>query len=275
MRAGSPQEQGWDIPKSRQGQDPLGSGLGSPCQSQGHRELRVTVSPTRVASGLARAASLGDRAGNRDEEEAETRPCPITEPGGAGAPARVYFWGRIHPPPRLLRSCTTPEPPATGTAPAQRGNNINSKLGGARGARSPSAEGTLDVLGLEERLLHGHGPQALGGAAVPRLARLPRGTGRAGDAGDALLPHGARGTHLPVAWWPLGTWKRWRERGERGGDRVRGWQQCPAWGWGPRRGRGLTWGSRGAAVPHQPHAFLAFLSFGARLTWEREGDGEG
>lgn len=158
-------------------------------------------------------------------------------------------------------------PPRTGTAPAQRGNDINSNGGGHGAHGDPSAEGTLDVFGLEEGLLQGHGAHALCRTAVPRLARLPGGTRGAGDARDALLSHGAWGTHLPVAWWPLGTWKRQRE----GGGRVRGGQRTPVWSWWPWGGRGLTWGSWGAAVPHHAHTFLSFLSFGARLTWRRGG----
>lgn len=47
--------------------------------------------------------------------------------------------------------------------------------------------------------------------------------------------------------------------------------RTPVWGWWPWGGRGLTWGSRGAAVPHHAHTFLSFLSFGAWLTWRRGG----
>lgn len=40
------------------------------------------------------------------------------------------------------------------------------------------------------------------------------------------------------------------------------------------RERELTWGPWWAAVPHQPHPLLPFLSFGTRLPWRRDVNGE-
>lgn len=40
------------------------------------------------------------------------------------------------------------------------------------------------------------------------------------------------------------------------------------------RGWEVTWGSWWATVPHQPHALLPFLSFGTRLPWRRDVNGQ-
>lgn len=146
-----------------------------------------------------------------------------------GSSTAVFRLGRIHLP-YTTHPPTEPDnthTPGTGAAPWKTGARIRAAVGSGGAG---SAEGALGVLGLEEWLLHGQGAHALCWAAVPRFARRPRGTRGTGDAGDALLPHGTWRAHLPIAWWSLGTWGPW-------------------------------W----AAVPHQPHPLLPFLSFGTRL----------
>lgn len=121
MGAGSPQEWGWDIPKTRlalplrQSQDPLGF----PHQSQGHRELKVTVSPTRVASEAARASSLGDTVGTGlgRRRQSPTR-VQSRSREARGHQRRCIFGGRIHPPSQLYNPRA---PPRDGHGPGTAG----------------------------------------------------------------------------------------------------------------------------------------------------------
>lgn len=182
-----------------------------------------------------------------------------------GSSTAVFRLGRIHLP-YTTHPPTEPDnthTPGTGAAPWKTGARIRAAVGSGGAG---SAEGALGVLGLEERLLHGQGAHALCWAAVPRFARWPRGTRGTGDAGDALLPHGTWRAHLPIAWWSLGTWKAESDEGR--------WHRADGVIRNVERERELTWGPWWAAVPHQPHPLLPFLSFGTRLPWRRDVNGE-
>lgn len=194
-------EQGWDesgispgmglgLPL-RQSQDPLGI----PHQCQGHRELKVTVSPTRVASEAAREPSLSDTVGRR-------RQSPIVSShraGRRGATSTGVFFGggRIHPPSQLYNPRA---PPATGTAPAQRGNNINninSKLGEHGGRGAPQPKGPLRFLGWKSGCSTGTAPRHSAGLQCPVLPGCPVAPGGPGMPGIPCCPTGPGGPIFP------------------------------------------------------------------------------
>lgn len=158
-----------------------------------------------------RALGRGSRIlGNRDGDGDEIASAAERRAGRHGGTSTGVFVraGSTRPPDR--DGAVQHPPPAGHARPRHSGGTILTAKAG--GAGDPSAEGALDVFGLEEGLLQGHGAHAVCRAAVPSLARLPRGTRGAGNTGDALLSHGAWGAHLAIARWSLGTWKRWREK---------------------------------------------------------------
>lgn len=225
----------------------------------------------------------GGGQGRGQSGDAEIRHAAERGGGRPGGHQHGCIWpGKIHLPSGSRRSCTTPppSPPRDTHGPRHSGETIlTAKAGGTGGGGggkgdtgTPSAKGTFDVFGLEKGLIQGHGTQALRRAAVPRFARLPRGTGGAGDAGDTLLSHGARGAHLPVAWWPLGTWKRWREKGRWQGVGDGNKPQHGASG--HAEGGGSPGGPGGPLSPITPTPFSPFSPL-APGSPGREVDGEG
>lgn len=125
IRARISQDQGWDLPRFPP--LPIRRRAAGQEGAQGHCSPAAMASAPCAGSGLRDPRGQGrGRGGDRVRSRAKNREARGHQHG-------CICPGRIHPPSRSRRSCTTPTPRGTRTTPAQRGNNINSKGGGCGG----------------------------------------------------------------------------------------------------------------------------------------------